>query len=162
MGDGGGATYPPPMPAVPPAADQTKTPVRTDPERTRTLAIELARLASDDKCTDIALLDVRGISPVTDFILIASGTSDRQMRSVLDHMGELATKQGWSTFRISTDENATWLLMDFVDMVVHLFEPTTRTHYDLEMLWGDAPRVEWERPGPATRNRAGLSGDDRL
>lgn len=115
-------------------------------EQARTFAVDSARLLHDDKCTDIVLLDVRGLSQVTDFIVIGSGTSERQMRSVLMHVEELGAKQGFTAFRTSTDERASWLLADFVHVVVHLFEPNTRAHYDLEMLWGDAPRVKWERP----------------
>ena len=50
---------------------------------------------------------------------------------------------------LSADDRASWLLADFVDVIVHVFEPNTRAHYDLEMLWGDAPRLEWERPKQA-------------
>lgn len=114
-------------------------------EQARIFAVDSARLLHDDKCTDIVLLDVRGLSQVTDFIVIGSGTSERQMRSVLSHVEDLGATQGFTAFRTSSDERAAWLLADFVHVVVHLFEPNTRAHYDLEMLWGDAPRVKWER-----------------
>jgi ribosome-associated protein len=119
-------------------------------------AIEAARLVRDDKCEDVLLLDVRELSQVTDFIIIASGTSDRQMHSVLRHVEELGKSRGIPSFRSSADDRSTWLLIDFVDLVVHLFEPNTRAHYDLEMLWGDAPRIAWERPDQVQRDRAGL------
>ncbi len=122
----------------------------------RTLAIECARLVRDDKCEDVQLLDVRGLSQVTDYLIVASGTSERQMRSVLQHVDELGSKHGYSSYRSHSDDRSTWLLLDFVDVVVHLFEPNTRAHYDLETLWGDAPRVEWERPDQRPRDRAGL------
>lgn len=120
------------------------------------LAIECARLVRDDKCEEVALLDVRGLSQVTDYLIIASGTSERQMRSVLQHVDELGSKHGYSSYRSHSDDRSTWLLLDFVDVVVHLFEPNTRAHYDLETLWGDAPRLEWERPDQLPRDRAGL------
>ena len=110
-------------------------------------AIELARLFADDKCTQVVVLDVRGLSPITDYLVIASGTSDRQMRSVLDHAGELAEERGVSPFSVGKDTGAHWLIADFVDVVTHIFEPNTRAHYDLEMLWGDAREVDWARPG---------------
>lgn len=122
----------------------------------RTLAIECARLVRDDKCEDVQLLDVRGLSQVTDYLIVASGTSERQMRSVLQHVDEIGTKHGYSSYRRHSDDRSTWLLLDFVDVVVHLFEPNTRAHYDLETLWGDAPRVEWERADQMPRDRAGL------
>lgn len=135
-------------------------PQPTEAEKTMKFVIEAARLLSDDKCEDVVVLDVRKLSQVTDFVVIGSGTSDRQMRSVLKHVEELGGTQGFRAFRVSADERAVWLLADFVHVVVHLFEPNTRAHYDLEMLWGDAERVEWERPSQKTRNRAGLREGD--
>ncbi|MCC6676909.1 MAG: ribosome silencing factor [Phycisphaerales bacterium] len=135
-------------------------PQPTEAEKTMKFVIEAARLLSDDKCEDVVVLDVRKLSQVTDFVVIGSGTSDRQMRSVLKHVEELGEQLGFRAFRVSADERAVWLLADFVHVVVHLFEPNTRAHYDLEMLWGDAERVEWERPSQKTRNRAGLRAGD--
>lgn len=132
----------------------------TSPDATHQFVVEAARSLADDKCEDVVVLDVRKLSQVTDFVVIGSGTSDRQMRSVLKHVEELGDKSGFRAFRVSADERAVWLLADFVHVVVHLFEPNTRAHYDLEMLWGDAPRVEWERPSQRSRNRAGLSAGD--
>lgn len=120
-------------------------------------AIEAARLVRDDKCEDVTLLDVRELSQVSDFLIVASGTSDRQMHSVLRHIEELGKDRGMQSVRSNADDRSTWLLLDFVDLVVHLFEPNTRAHYDLEMLWGDAPRIEWERPDQLPRDRAGLN-----
>jgi ribosome-associated protein len=117
----------------------------SDPERARAFATEAARMLSDDKCDDIVLLDVRELSQVTDFIVIGTGTSERQMRAVLHHVEDLGGEMGFSAYRSSADERATWLLADFVDVVVHVFEPNTRAHYDLEMLWGDAARIDWAR-----------------
>lgn len=128
----------------------------SDPEATRKLAVDAARLALDDKCEDILLLDVRGLCQVTDYILICSGTSDRQMRTTADEIGDLAEQHGYPPFRKSTDDRTTWIVVDCVDIVVHIFEPNTRHHYDLEMLWADAPKVDWERPEQKSRNRAGL------
>jgi ribosome-associated protein len=124
---------------------------------TLAFAIEAARMVRDDKCDEVVLLDVRELSQVSDFLIIASGTSDRQMHSVLRHVEELAKTRGMPSFRSNSDDRSTWLLVDFIDVVVHLFEPNTRAHYDLEMLWGDAPRIEWERPDQLPRDRAGLN-----
>lgn len=128
----------------------------TQQEIAHAFAINTARLLHDDKCTDVVLLDVRSKSGITDYIVIGSGTSDRQMHSVLGHVAEEATKASIPVWRRDTDQGSLWLLLDCVDVVVHLFEPNTRAHYDLEMLWGDAPRLEWERPDQQTRDRAGL------
>lgn len=125
----------------------------SDPAKTRELAIEAARVLSDDNCEDVVVLDVTGVSQVSDYIIIASGTSDRQMRSAASDVAATGATLGHTTFRQSVDDRATWVIVDFVDVVVHVFEPNTRAHYDLEMLWGDAPRVAWERPGKDSRDR---------
>lgn len=130
---------------------------RGDVEAARQFAISAARLLKDDRCEDIIVLDVSGVSQITDFVVIASGTSDRQMRSSADDVKELAETSGFGVFRHSVDARTTWYVLDCVDVVVHIFEPTTRLHYDLEMLWGDVPRVEWERPGDKNRDLAGLN-----
>ena len=108
-------------------------------------AVSAARLMLDSHCEDIVVFDVRGISQLTDFIVIASGTSDRQIRSVGDHLEETAKEFELERFGGEVDKTTTWLVVDFVDVVVHLFEPVMRAHYDLEMMWGDAPKVEWRR-----------------
>lgn len=130
---------------------------RNDVEAARAFAIEAARLLKDDRCEDITVLDVSGVSQITDFIIIASGTSDRQMRSSADDVRKLAEQRGFGVFRHSVDARTTWYVLDCVDVVTHIFEPTTRLHYDLEMLWGDVPRVAWERPGEENRDHAGLN-----
>lgn len=139
-----------------------KKPAKDKGPSAEEFVIEVARLLHDDKCQDVVVLDVRKVSSVTDFVIIGSGTSDRQMHSVMSHVEALGDKTKFPAFRRNSDERSTWLVSDFVDFIVHLFEPNTRAHYDLELLWGDAPRIEWERPEQATRNRAGLSKDDRL
>lgn len=135
---------------------------RANNQQARAMAIDLARMLADDKCERIHVLDVAGLSPVTDYIIIASGTSDRQMNSVLDHAMELATESGMPAVRQARDENSTWLLADFVDVVLHLFEPNTRAHYDVESLFPDAKDVAWARPDQVDRNRAGLRPDEKF
>jgi len=111
----------------------------------RTFAIESARLLADSHCEDIVIFDVSAMSPVTQFILIASGTSDRQIKSLAGHVSELGRETGFPRFGSERDELSTWLALDYVEVMVHLFEPATRAHYDLELMWGDAPRVSWHR-----------------
>jgi ribosome-associated protein len=132
-------------------------PVRPhDVDRARAFAIAAARMCKDDKCEDILVLDVTKIRQDVDFIVIASGSSDRQMRSVLEHLEQHGEKMQNPAIRTSKDDRATWLLADFMDVVVHLFEPNTRAHYNLEMHFADAPKVAWEREGQQSRDRAGL------
>jgi len=113
------------------------------------VAIELARLAHDRHCQEVVVLDLRGVSPVTDFFVIATGTSDRQMASLALEASDLAAAM-WNhpKFSINGLPQATWVLVDCIDVVVHLFEREHRSYYDLEMLWGDTPKVRWTRPAP--------------
>lgn len=112
-------------------------------------SIEFARraalLATDLRCEDVRLLDVRGLSQICDFILVASGTSDRQMRSVAEDMEELAEEVGYQRFRVTGDSLDTWIVVDFVDVVVHLFEPGRRRYYDLENLWTGSVDIDFGR-----------------
>lgn len=113
-----------------------------EPEAARAFAIKAAQSLVDDKCTEVEVIDVTGLSPVTGFIVIGSGTSARQMRSALQSLDEMARDLGTSAFHISEDDDALWLLADFVDVVVHLFEPNARAHYDLGGLWFEGERLE--------------------
>ena len=110
------------------------------------MAIELARLALDRHCRDIIVLDLRGRSPVTDFFVIATGTSDRQMTSLAREIADTAATLTYPALSIGGLPQATWVLIDLFDVVVHLFAPDHRSFYDLEMLWGDAPKLRWKRP----------------
>lgn len=111
----------------------------------RKFAIEAARYVNDSHCQDVMLLDIRGKSDVADFIVIGSGTSDRQLRSVGHGVAELGAKMGVPRYGLDRDGTSTWVALDFVDVIVHLFDPALRGHYDLEMLWGDAPQIHWRR-----------------
>lgn len=146
---------------------------RTSPEQQAEaleFAREVAQLLYDDRCEDVLVLDLRGHSQVTDFFVVASGTSQRQMRSAGLHAEELAKGANVTVTRTNlSDRDADWFIIDAVDVVVHLFEPETRLFYDIEMLWGDAKRVDWRRPDQkkdvgieGDRNRAGISPDDVL
>ena len=118
---------------------------RTDKHRVRRFAIEAARLAADRHCENVRLLDVRNLSQVCDYMFIATGTSDRQMKSLVQEFEELGEQHANRLYRWNADERATWVVIDFVDVVVHFFEPTRRAFYDLEGLWSDAGEVAWQR-----------------
>lgn len=119
-----------------------------DEASARAFAIDVARSLRDDKCEDIIVLDLRGKSQVTDYTVIASGTSERQMRSAGKHAEEVGVEAGFASMHDNLSESgATWIVIDFVDVVVHIFEPATRAMYDLEMLWGDAERIPWRQGG---------------
>ena len=117
----------------------------------REFAIEAARLIADRHCEDVRLLDVRGLSQVCDYVLIGTGTSDRQMKSLADELADFGGEHDQPIFRTDRDTNTTWVVVDFVGLVTHLFEPELRTHYDLEGLWSDAEPIRWQRK-PAGRS----------
>jgi ribosome-associated protein len=100
-------------------------------------------LASDKKAIDIVALDLRGIAGYTDFFLICSGGSDRQTKAIHDGIHE-GMKKEHDTLprRVEGLSEARWILMDYLDCVVHIFTPDTRDYYRLEQLWGDVPRLE--------------------
>jgi ribosome-associated protein len=119
-------------------------------EKARAFAIEAAQLAANTRCHNVVVLDVQGISPVCDFFILASGTSPRQMRSVADEIAELGEKRDFASLSRSGYEGESWILVDFVDVVLHLFSDEARAFYDLDNLWGDAGcvRVESQAPKP--------------
>jgi ribosome-associated protein len=112
-------------------------------------AVEAARIASDDKCEDVVVLDLRGRSSVTDYFVIATGTSDRQMAATADHIDEHAHKLGVRLYGNKRLDSPVWVLLDYVDTVIHIFDHDHREYYDLELLWGDAPKIEWARTASA-------------
>ena len=126
----------------------------------RDLAVAAARIALGDNCEDIVVLDLRGVSPVTDYFVIATGTSDRQIRSVAEDIADHGRKIGQKLWKMAGKDTAEWLLMDFVDVVVHLFDLEHRAYYDLELIWGEAPRVEWDdgRPTPSQSKKQSRDG----
>lgn len=115
----------------------------------RQFAIETARICSDDKCDEVIVLDLRGKSSLTDYFVIATGTSDRHMIATGDHIEEYARKLGLRLFKNRRLDSSVWVLLDFVDTIVHIFDHEHRDYYDLELLWGDAPSVEWARTASA-------------
>jgi ribosome-associated protein len=115
------------------------------PDDAMDFARDIARIASADKIDDVAVLDLRGLSGLTDFFVIGTGTSDRQMNAVLDHIAAHARSVQRRLFNVTNTREASWVLADYVDVVVHLFDAQHREYYDLDGRWGDAPRVEWRR-----------------
>jgi len=104
-------------------------------------ALGLALEAIDDlKGVQPVVLDLRGLSDATDFFVIASGTSDAHVRGIAEHVMERLGRRGHRTHHVE-GLGGRWVLLDFVDFVIHLFHPETRAFYQLERLWGDAPEL---------------------
>lgn len=110
----------------------------------RKFAIEAARLAANTRCHNVVVLDVGGLNHVTDYLVLATGSSARQMRSVVDEIEEMGQPQGFKPLSRTGMEGELWLLCDMVDVVVHVFNQDARMFYDLDSLWGDAKVVEWK------------------
>jgi ribosome-associated protein len=101
-----------------------------------------AELALERKAQDVLILDLRGISSATDFFVIATGTSDIQVKAVSEHVIEESKKEGQRPAHVEGLRTGRWVLLDFIDFVVHVFHPEAREFYQLETLWGDAPMLE--------------------
>lgn len=106
--------------------------------------VRAAEHALDRKAHDVVVLDLRGISSATDFFLIAEGTSDVHVKAIADHLVDELKKDEVRPEHIEGLRGARWVLIDYVDFVVHIFHPQARQFYQLETLWGDAPK--WEAP----------------
>ena len=100
-----------------------------------------ARALADHKARDVLILDLRGLSEAADFFVIASGTSDTHVRAVADHALEVLASAGRAPHHAEGLAQGRWVLLDFVDFVVHVFHPAQREFYQLERLWADAPRL---------------------
>lgn len=99
--------------------------------------------ADNRKAEDIVVLDVRKISSITDYFVIVSGTSEPHLRAIVDEITDrLREEYGVRTRATDGNIRASWQVMDFFDVIVHIMRKDIREHYDLEGLWGDAPRLE--------------------
>lgn len=114
------------------------------------LAHRAAALCLDRKALDVVMLDLKDVSDVTDFFVIASGTSDTHVRSVAEHVMETLKKDGIRVHHVEGLSHGRWVLLDYVDFVVHVFHPSLREFYQLERLWGDAEVIEVAPEGAAS------------
>jgi ribosome-associated protein len=96
-------------------------------------------VAGDRKGSDMLVLDLRGISNATDYFLLVTGTSDIHVRSIAEHVLEELKKDGVRPSHVEGLRSGRWVLIDYIDFVVHVFHPAAREFYQLERLWGDAP-----------------------
>jgi ribosome-associated protein len=104
-----------------------------------------ARVALDNKGRDVVVLDMRGITPLYDFFVIATGVSRRQIHTIAEEIDASLHEVGDRRLSIAGYEASKWVVQDYGDVLVHVFDGPTREYYSLEELWADAPRVDWER-----------------
>ena len=117
----------------------------------RKLALLCRELADNKKAEDIVVLEVRELSSVTDYFVIASGTSEPHLRAIVDEITEqLREDHNVRPKAIDGTFQTAWVVLDFFDVIVHVMRKDVRERYDLETLWGDAPRIK-PRKRPAAR-----------
>lgn len=105
-------------------------------------AILSAIAAKEKKASDILVLEIKGLTTIADYFIICSGLTSRQVKAVAEAVGEKLSKKAIYPSHIEGLPDARWVLMDYGDLVVHIFDEETRKYYELEKLWGDAPEVE--------------------
>jgi ribosome-associated protein len=120
------------------------------PEDSREAAVAAARSASAKQAEGVAIRDVHSLIVITDFFVIASGTTERQVRTIVDEVEKALRDLGRKPLRREGETEGRWVLLDYVDIVVHVFAEEEREYYDLERLWRDAPRVDWTGNGAAS------------
>ncbi len=117
---------------------------------TATAVQRAAALCIDRKAADVVVLDLRKISSATDYFVIASGTSDTHVRAIAEHVQDEMRKDGVRAHHIEGATGGRWVLLDFIDFVVHVFHPVLREFYQLERLWSDADVLPVQGEGART------------
>ena len=122
----------------------------------RQIALLAARAAAAKRAADIVIYDLRGISDVADYFVIATAASKLQARAISGELEKELKRRGVKRLGREGAGGSQWILLDYTDTVVHLLSPALRAYYSLESLWGDAPKVAWAgqaAPGRAARKR---------
>ena len=112
--------------------------VLLDPGQLARAAVDIA---SDKKASDVILLDIRDVTTIADYFVICSGSNRRQIQAIADAIEEQLVEQGASIFHREGVSDAGWILLDFSDVIVHIFGPKEREYYRLESLWSEAKTV---------------------
>jgi len=121
----------------------------------RKMALLCRELADNKKAEDLVILDVRELSSVTDYFVIASGTSEPHLRAIVNEIADgLREAHDLKPRAIDGGFNTSWVVMDFVDVIIHVMRKDLRERYDLETLWGDAPRLRTRRRTSAAKASA--------
>jgi ribosome-associated protein len=121
----------------------------------RAALVKLVREALDDmKAVNVKILDVRDVTDVADCMVIASGNSDRHVRSIADRVVQRAKQGGFQPFGVEGERDSEWVLVDLNDVVVHVMLPRVREFYGLESLWEAAPKVVRAKPAKAAKKAA--------
>ena len=111
------------------------------------LARRLAAIADDKKATELVALNVRPLVSYTDFLVICTARNERQAKAIHDEIYHQLKRDGWLPARVEGEREAEWVLMDYLDAVLHIFTPELRERYRLEVLWGEAERLGLDLAG---------------
>ncbi|MFO0936834.1 MAG: ribosome silencing factor [Gemmataceae bacterium] len=123
-----------------PGATAPRTPLPTARKR----ACLAAKIAVEDKGQDVVVLDMRKVTPLYDFFVIATGASRRQVHAICEDVDEALRKVGDTRMGIEGYEASKWVVQDYGDVMLHVFDPDSRAYYTLEELWNDAKKIDWE------------------
>jgi ribosome-associated protein len=111
---------------------------------TEELAKKVAEAADDKKAEDIKVLDMRGVSILADYFIICSGAADTQVRAIINSVEDALEEEGIYVKNKEGIDEGRWAVLDYADVIVHVFHKNEREHYQLEKLWGDATEVNWQ------------------
>lgn len=124
-------------------------------------ALLLTRLALEKKACDLVVLDVREVTSIADYFILCSGRSDRQVQSIVQGIEEGAAEEGIRPYAVEGAQRGHWALIDFSDVIVHVFYEPVREFYDLDGLWGHAPRAKLPEPVAALADQFQIANDSR-
>jgi len=115
-------------------------------------ALKIAAAAADDKkAHDVVALDISGIASFADYFLLCTGDSSRQMQAIADEVEKRLKANGLRPSHVEGYQNSEWILMDYIDLVIHIFSKTARAYYDLERLWRDGKKLDTDKIIQETR-----------
>ena len=123
-------------------ATATSRPTRAPASLAR--AIQCARIGADNKARDIVILDLSGITPIFDYFVLMTGASRRQIHTLAEEADAYMRSEGEQRMTIQGYQASRWVVQDYGDIVVHVFDQDSREYYALEDLWADAPRIDWQ------------------
>lgn len=112
-------------------------------------ALEVAQFLDSKRAEDVVIMNVRDVLFITSYFVLATGTSSRAIRTLADGLTPIMKKSAYERVGVENDDEGRWICVDYNEVVVHLFDRDARSFYDMDHLWGDAPRVEFEPIDPA-------------
>lgn len=140
-----------PVPAV--SAPPLTASRRTQLDRTLRQACLTARVLEDTRGQETLVLDLTAVTSIVDFFIVSTASSPRQMKAMAEEVHKTLKHEGSKRIGFEGEDSSQWMLQDYGDLVIHLFNPDARKLYDLEHLWAEAPRVDWKAIAPPVAPR---------